>query len=188
MLGPPHPVDVDLIAQARAGNRGEIDRLVSRLGCVPRILARFNQRMGGCMAGDDLRDMTQDVLVEVWRRLDDYDGQAPLEAWVYGFCYHAFMNATRKRQRRGRMEGIDDVGDPEGSGADVLDYGFLYRGLESLDGSEAQVIRMKHFGELTFDQIGERLELSPNTAKTTYYRGIRRLAERLKTSEDGWSR
>ena len=38
---------------------------------------------------------------------------------------------------------------------------------------------MKHFEELTLDQIGQRLQMHPNTVKTRYYRGLAALRDRL---------
>jgi NAD(P)-dependent dehydrogenase (short-subunit alcohol dehydrogenase family) len=50
---------------------------------------------------------------------------------------------------------------------------------------EADVIRMKHFEDLTFEEIGTRLGNSINTVKTRYYRGISRLLDRLGSSFRG---
>jgi RNA polymerase sigma factor (sigma-70 family) len=47
--------------------------------------------------------------------------------------------------------------------------------LETLGGQEAELLRLKHFEGMTFQQIGQHLSLSPNTAKAVYYRGLRRL-------------
>ena len=52
--------------------------------------------------------------------------------------------------------------------------------LERLDPVDADVVRLKHFEELTVEEIGGRLGLPTNTAKTKYYRGLGRLHEALK--------
>src|SRR5262245_38728273 len=90
------------------------------------------------------------------------------------------MNAVRKRQRRGETSTAQDPGAPPDPPSSALEYENLYRGLEALDGEEGRVIRMKHFDDLTFQEIGTRLRLSSNTAKTIYYRGMRRLGEHLR--------
>ena len=53
-----------------------------------------------------------------------------------------------------------------------------------LGGVEAQIIRLKHLESLTFDELGARMGLSANTAKTHYYRGLSRLRSMLAASGD----
>ena len=47
-------------------------------------------------------------------------------------------------------------------------------------GSEAEVVRAKNYRGLTFESIGERLQCSPNTVKTRYYRAILKLKDHLR--------
>jgi RNA polymerase sigma factor (sigma-70 family) len=56
----------------------------------------------------------------------------------------------------------------------------LHEALARLDPLEADVIRMKHFEDLTFETIGARRAISVNTVKTRYYRGIRHLQDELR--------
>jgi RNA polymerase sigma-70 factor (ECF subfamily) len=176
--------DRQLVERASSRDARALDLLVTRLRCVPRMLANFNHRCGDAIPSGDLADVVQDVLVALWRRLHTFTGDAAFETWVYGYCYHEFMNAVRKRARRGEMRPVEESskfleGEPSG-----LEYEGLYRGLASLDRSERRVIRLKHFDELTFEEIGKRLAMSPNTAKAMYYRGMQRLGERLRRSEE----
>jgi DNA-directed RNA polymerase specialized sigma24 family protein len=46
------------------------------------------------------------------------------------------------------------------------------------------VIRAKHFDGLTFDEIGARLGIPSNTAKTHYYRGIERMRPLLSSMRE----
>ena len=50
----------------------------------------------------------------------------------------------------------------------------------SLGEPTSTVVNLKHFEELTFDEIGDQLDLSPNTAKTYYYRGLEKLRDKLR--------
>jgi RNA polymerase sigma factor (sigma-70 family) len=55
----------------------------------------------------------------------------------------------------------------------------LYICLFQLDARPAEVIQLKFFEELTFEQIGARLALPENTVKTHFYRGIQRIRSML---------
>ena len=44
----------------------------------------------------------------------------------------------------------------------------------------ADVIRMKYFGQMTFEEIARLQDVSPNTAKTRFYRGLVKLRAMLE--------
>lgn len=166
-------------------NEDAIERLVQRMKCVPRILAIQNARLGRPLNEHDLADLTQDASIIIWKKLDRYAGQAALEGWLYRLCCLELMNFLRKKKRRVRITGrdYDEESDAPGDGGHRMDpweYEDLYRGLEELPEDEADVISQKHFEERTFDQIGARLGISPNTAKTRYYRGLQNLQQILE--------
>jgi RNA polymerase sigma-70 factor (ECF subfamily) len=73
---------------------------------VWRLLARLG------VSSVDLPDVCQEVFLTVHRRLEDYDGGAPLRSWVYGICVRTAAN-YRKRAHRRR----ETVGDPPDTGA-----------------------------------------------------------------------
>lgn len=178
-----HGADRDLVRAVLDEESAAIDALVARLSCIPRILSVLNQRTGGAFQADDLEDVTQDTLIAFWSRIADYSGQAALETWAYGFCVNGFLSALRRRRNRGGVDSIDEFAvapvPPASSGS--VEYEHIHRGLELLDEKETRVIRHKHFDDLTFEEIGARMRISPNTAKTCYYRGMKRLEVLLRT-------
>jgi RNA polymerase sigma-70 factor, ECF subfamily len=180
-----HLEDQELVRAVLGGDHRAIELLVQRLRCIPRILAMLNQRMSGNLGPEDLNDLTQDMLALLWPRLKGYTGQAALESWFYGFCLNGYMNAVRKGWRRQAQDLLEEqsiAGPP--APASALEYDELHRGLERLEERETRVIRLKYFDELTFDEIGTRLGISPNTVKTCFYRGMRRLEELLRQGSE----
>lgn len=158
-----------------------------RIRCVPRMLAALNARRGRPFPDHDLADLAQDTIVIALRKLPSFQPIAPLEAWLYRLCQYEFLNALRRKRRRredpagDQVETVATQATPERSRFDRL-----HLALERLGGIEADIIRLKHFDELTFAAIAERLAEPENTIKTRYYRGRRRLEELLgaKTEED----
>lgn len=47
----------------------------------------------------------------------------------------------------------------------------------------AEIMILKYFEDMTFEQIGEALEISPNTAKSNFYRGKTLLFKALPRQE-----
>ena len=183
-VDPDHQADRELVRAVLARDPGAVEALVQRLRCIPRILSLLNQRVGNALGAEDLNDLTQDTLARLWPRIERYNGQASLETWFYGFCFNGFMNVLRRGNRAQPVGSLtDQVASPDGPPL-PLDYDHLHRGLEQLGEAETRVIRLKYFDDLTFDEIGQRLGISPNTVKTRYYRGMRKLEELLRRGRE----
>ncbi|HTP10602.1 MAG TPA: RNA polymerase subunit sigma-70, partial [Anaerolineae bacterium] len=48
----------------------------------------------------DAEDIVQETLLRAWRRLETYEGRAPLRAWLYKIATNACFDALSKRPRR----------------------------------------------------------------------------------------
>ncbi len=171
--------DRALIRGVLSGRSGSIDALVIRLNCVPGILAARNRILGRPLDPEELDDLVQDALVVVWRKLDAFTGVSSLESWVYRICVLEMMNAIRAKRRRpvAAPEALRQVcEDPMAEqGAPLFGSERLHSGLDRLGPPGSDIIRLKHFEQLTFDEISERTGQSVNTIKSQYYRGLRRL-------------
>lgn len=173
--------DARLVADALAGDRDAADRLASRLMCVPRVLGAINARRGGRLSPHDLEDLIGDCLLGIWKKLGSYHGEATLEGWLYRFCFLEFMNKARRLSRR------PEVSKPElvqhESREQPLDQDLeredLERTLSRLGPPDSDVVRLKHFDELTFEGIAQVLGITTKMAKTRYYRGIAWLQREL---------
>jgi RNA polymerase sigma-70 factor (ECF subfamily) len=179
----PEPFDsareLAFVRAVMAGREADVVTFIERMLCVPRMLGAMNRRRGRPLDDHDLEDLVNDTIVIALRKLGEFRAIVPLEGWTYQLCYLEFLNAVRRRGReRQKWVELDDVAAAAGAGA-RYEYDDLYRALDELGGAEAEVIRMRHFAELTFQEIGVMLGLPANTAKTRYHRGMQRLAERL---------
>ncbi len=181
--------DRELLERARRGEELAVEPFVRRMGCVPRILSVLNRRLGTQLDEHDLADLAQDTVVLVWRKLDAFDGSCTLETWAYGIARLEYMNALRRKLRARRNALELDVADSEAEqpspAADGLAREELEGWLSELDPEESAVVRKKHFEGKTFEELAEELGISPNTAKTRYYRGIRGLQRKLGRTGHG---
>lgn len=193
---PPEPgkhTDLELVEAVLSKRADAVVELVHRLGCVPRFLAARNSQLGGPLSPLDLEDVVQDALVVVWRKLPEFHGRTSLDVWVYRICCYELLNAIRRRGRIGRERRVPDE-TFEATGVDLEAewdrgerYERLYDALERLTDEERAIVRLKHFENLSFTEIGAELSVSTNTAKTRYYRGLKRLSGILRPRNGGRS-
>ena len=167
------------------GRQGYAEQFDRRLACVPRMLAHRNRTMGGPLNQDELLDVVQDTFVVILRQLPSYRPIRPLESWIYGICSIQMRHALRlKRRYEGRNSAMaGDTVDPRARAVvdQVTDYADALAALEQLGGIEADILQLKHLEGLTFEEVGRRLNLPTNTAKTHYYRGLARLRRHIGT-------
>lgn len=171
--------DLLLARRARYGDREAKEVLGARLECVREQLGAAHARLGRPLGEHDLADVAAEVLAALWSRLDRFDGRRPLEAWARGFCGVELVKFLERRRRRLQLEyGLDPdrCGGAEPAGDDDQALGDA---LSRLDERTVAVVQLKALEERTFDQIGAQLSISPNTAKSLYYRALVRLRSRL---------
>lgn len=174
-----HQADLNLVRQAIGSSPKAIEILLERMGCARRFVLYRNKRLGGVLSAEEAEDAIQEALFAIWRKLADYEGRASLETWIYRFCQLEVAKRLRQKYRGPLL--LDDIEiDEPASSPKILrtfEYDELYRSLEVLGPPNAEIIKLKHLHALTFGEIGRRLGISANTAKTQYYRGMKTLRE-----------
>src|SRR5919198_1216252 len=101
--------DEDLLANARAGDRAALERL---LELHQRRVFRFGLKM--CGGEDDAKDVLQETLLAAARGIHDFRGASSISTWLYtiarSFCIKRYrtskfapgtVRVTRRRAARG---------------------------------------------------------------------------------------
>ena len=183
-LSPGGARDLDLVLGALGGGRSAIRELLDRLRCVPRIVAAANAKLGRPLSDDECEDVVQETLLAIWKKLRLFDGRARLETWIYPFCHFETLRRLRGRRRapvqlEESIEGssFEPVTSPT---YDYEEHAQVLEALATLKPEMGDIIRLKLFEDMTFESIASRLEISANTAKTRYYRGVRELDRQLR--------
>ncbi|QDU65417.1 RNA polymerase sigma factor [Engelhardtia mirabilis] len=177
--------DAALVSRVMAGDVEARAEFELRARCVPRIANWLNRRMSSPLTDADVDDVAQSALLVLWRKLPEYEGRARIETWAFTVVRFELLNAARRRQRS-RLTGAIDVAEidrPLEAEADLYDdddRARLGSALARLDESKRTIVELKHLEGLTFPEIGERLQISENTARTRYYRGLRQLKAALE--------
>jgi RNA polymerase sigma-70 factor, ECF subfamily len=172
---PLHQGDVDLARRAATRDQDALLVLLVRLRCVPKFASIVNRRFAPALAAAALEDATQDALATIWSKLHGYRGDASLETWAYRITELTMRNALRKARRQGtpldpQRDEFLAAEDPAIAAIDRSEQ--IRSAMDRLPPEESDVVRLKQYEDRTFEQIGETLGVSPNTAKTRYYRAL----------------
>ncbi len=173
---PPHKSDWEFVQRVMARDPAALDSFVQRMRCVGHFVMLANLRHNRPLDQEALRDVVQDVLALVWRKLSEYHGDAALETWVYRFCDLQVRNAIRRAAPRRTVPLVNDVVDPRDREPTATDdMQSVDAALQSLVPLDASILRLKLFEAMTFEAMARRLARSPNTIKTRYYRALQKL-------------
>lgn len=136
-------------------------------------------------APQDAEDLLSEVLLTVWRRIED----APVEGalpWCYGIARRALANHRRGDRRRLRLVtrvGSEPVAHHPDS-ADLQPDPDLQAALDSLAPADREVLRLWAWEQLEPREIAVVLGVSPNAATLRLSRAKKKLAGSL-TRQDG---
>lgn len=133
----------------------------------------------------DAEDVVQEAFVRFWRHQRDLPGE-PMALLVTSVRRAAFDLARREGRRAAREErALADEPDVFFQATDDGDErrALLESALRRLPVEQREVLVLKIWGELTFDQIARELGLSPNTAASRYRYALAALRQQVDLAE-----
>ena len=177
--------DEELVAAFQAGDASAFDTLVGRWerkiqGAIYRVVG----------AGEDSRDLCQEVFLKAYRALGTFKQEARFSSWLYQIALNACRD--RLRRRRGRTQvSLEDLAngaqEPLQSGPSALDLveaqdlaRAVQAAMAALPLEQREVITLKEYQGLTFVEIAEALDVPVSTVKTRLYRGLGQLRQHLE--------
>ena len=186
--GAEQPTDEDLVAAVLAGDQELFGELVDRYqGRLVNYLYRLLRN------ADDAHDLAQEVLVKVYQALDRYDPQFRFSTWLFRVAQNAAIDQIRRQrlklvsmQRDGGGE--DDAHEMDFPSPTPTPYGDLrnsergeaiQQAVDALPWEYRELILLRHFSELSYEEIAQMKKLPLGTVKNKLFRGRQMLKERL---------
>lgn len=141
---------------------------------------------------DDARDAAQEAFIAAYRNLANFRGEAKVSSWLHRIAVNQCL--TTKRRQKTRSE--DFIDDEDGSEERIFVAAARYSPANEAEQGERlkmvrqavgalptdlrQVIVMKEFEEMTFQEISETLELPLSTVKSRLYTALKQLRMKLE--------
>ena len=144
-----------------------------------RDLAAYARRRG--LAAADADDLTANVFVVAWRRIDDVPNGEEALMWLYGVAFNELRNFRRTIRRRtrlvARLSSIAVMPAPE----DPTDVSaeLIRAALDALSSGDREIMLLASGEGLSSSQLGTVLGCSELAARTRLHRARARLAELL---------
>jgi RNA polymerase sigma-70 factor (ECF subfamily) len=165
------------------GDRDALAELVVR---YQRPIYHLAYRMLGNV--EDAREITQGVFLRVAERLDEYDPGYKFFSWIYRITINASLNLLRRNgheELRGEDSDVaDDRADPEASVIAAQQSALVQKALMGLKMENRVVLTLRHFGDCSYREISQILDVDEKTVKSRLYEGRQQLRSLLKDLED----
>ena len=181
------PMNDALIESAIAGEREALSLLwQSSRRWVATILLAHKPREA------DLEDLLQVVAMQVCRKISTLDEPKAFKSWLRTVAINAAREEGRKTTRRRRsmlrLVGMEQANQSNPGSADVIMADWdesqrVYQAVLSLPVGYREPILLRGVRSMSYQQIGEVLELPTTTIETRSARGRRMLREILAQQE-----
>lgn len=139
-------------------------------------------RIARVYAGGDVEDLVQEVLLQIWRSLPNYDQKAQLGTWAYRVALNTAISWRRSRGRAKRKRPSHRVAvDALPSPPNVCDATkLLERFLDTL-GEVDRAVLLMHLEDLTYREIADSIGVSEGAIRTR----VSRIRDKLENGELG---
>jgi RNA polymerase sigma-70 factor (ECF subfamily) len=186
--GPPvAPADEDLVGRILAGEEDLFGVLVRRY--QSRVLAHVARMVG---SREDALDLSQEIFLKVFGALDRYNPEYKFSTWVFRIAGNAAIDHLRKRRPRTvPLESRDSEGrvssfeykshdmDPYSELRNMERGGAIARAIAALPAEFRELITLRHFGGLSYEQIARAKQMPLGTVKNKLFRARAVLKDRL---------
>lgn len=134
--------------------------------------------LGYSHSAEDLEDLYQDVMINVWQGLATYRADSSLKTWIYRIALNTCVSSLRQRSRRPNAVSIEDVvvNVTDSSAEKMQDIRELHECISILGNIDKAVV-MLWLDEYTYDEIATLTGLTRGNVATR----LHRTKEKLKT-------
>jgi RNA polymerase sigma-70 factor (ECF subfamily) len=166
--------DARAVARCLEGEQDAYEAIVVR---YQRGLFNVALRMLGNY--EDARDATQTAFVKAYEHLDSFDSGQRFFNWLYRILKNECLNVLRAR----RPESAVSLDLPAGRGADPVEVRERQQAIQTallnLSMEYREVVVLRHFTELSYDEIASTLGIPPARVKSRLYTARQQLGDLL---------
>jgi len=184
-------VEADLLARCRRGDAAAWDELFDRHYAAA---GRFVCQLGYDLTREDVEEICQEVFLAVIKNLGDFYGNSKFQTWLFRIAANKTRDYRERQQAAKRGGGQTTFSlqaeDPEtgltieppttAPGPDFTlmnaeQAGLVHQALERLGEPCREIVQLRYFGDLSYEEISLALELNPKTVSSRLSKCLDRL-------------
>ena len=164
--------DDQLMRLSAGGDHAAFEQLVRRWeAMVGRVLSRL------VVKSSERDDLCQEVFLRVYMACSRYQGEGQFKSWLFRIVLNVARDAGRRAQRR-KSVALPIESELPGRVDDLPDFEInqgVREAVAELSPDVREAIVLKHFAELTFNQIATLTGSPASTIKSRVRQGLREL-------------
>ena len=174
-----------LLGQAKSGSQDAWKRLFQRYHKM--LLTHLQARISGlARRRADAEDLLQAGFLRAWQKIEsfEYDGEGSFRRWLATVVVNTCLNELEKRQSGALQSGAlkdHDHQQAQQRSAQEERRAALIEAMGALEEEDRDVVIQHVVEELSFEEIGENLGCSRETARVRYAAAMERLARSVST-------
>ncbi len=166
-----------------AGDQASFAQLVQRYqSYVFTLVLRFTDNR------EDAEEISQDVFVKAYRSLADFRGDAKFSTWLYTIVRTSCITFLRKKRLDttsldNERTSLQVENKESGFRANAIEtkskHAMVNEAIKMLSPDDSQILTLFYKGEQSLEEIGQVMNLDPNTVKVKLHRARNRLKEKM---------
>lgn len=140
---------------------------------------------------DEARDATQETFIAAYRNVARFRGEAKVSSWLHRIAVNQCLTVKRRAKTRSEEYLDEETGQVDRVFVAPMRYSpgneaehterlrVVRQAVSSLPVDLRQIVVMKEFEEMTFQEISEVLELPLSTVKSRLYTALKQLKMKL---------
>ena len=127
---------------------------------------------------DEVNDLFQEVLVNLWKGFEGFEGRSDIRTWVYRVALNTCISLDRKKRRQATARLSMDINLFEDDDTDTRQVALLHKRISLLQPFDRAIVLL-WLENLPYDEIGQIVGISAKSVGVRLYR----IREQLKQGE-----
>ena len=127
---------------------------------------------------DEVNDLFQEVLVNLWKGFEGFEGRSDIRTWVYRVALNTCISLDRKKRRQAPARLSMDINLFEDDDTDTRQVALLHKRISLLQPFDRAIVLL-WLENLPYDEIGQIVGISAKNVGVRLYR----IREQLKQGE-----
>ncbi len=137
---------------------------------------------------DDANDVLQNMLVKVWKSLENFREDSQLYTWLYRIATNESLTFLEQRKKKASIS----LSDVESTLANkiVADKDFdanklewkLQLAIQQLPEKQRAVFNLRYYDEMPYEEMSRVLETSEGALKASYHHAVKKIEDFIKNN------